>query len=189
LAEECLGRHREWSKKSRDEMEASGGKRKCGQEEWKGRQKKRVQRGSRQKGQEGGEERRPRQCERWIRIDIRAKQHTVGKFNSARGGGSEVTPEEPPTMRRIGNRSVASFDKDSVSTTVISSDGDGLVEEAVEMLNSDSFVITASSNMNDDVQNRADRLEETFESTAMSSMTMRPQKSLLGSANKQGGGW
>jgi hypothetical protein len=48
-------------------METSGGRRKCGQEDWKkDRQRKRVQR-RRQKGQ-GGEEPRLRQCETGLEV-------------------------------------------------------------------------------------------------------------------------
>ena len=60
-----------------------------------------------------------------------------------------------------------SFEKYSDGTAVGSRDIDGLVEKAMEMIDTNGFLIYTSSNININVQNGADRLEETFESTAI----------------------
>ena len=62
---------------------------------------------------------------------------------------------------------VGGFDEDSVGTTVVASDGDSFVQEAVKVFDADSFVITASSDVKIDVQNAADVLEQTFEGAAI----------------------
>ena len=62
---------------------------------------------------------------------------------------------------------MSSFDEDSVSATIIGSDGNGFIEEAVEMFHANSFVVAVSSNMEVDTQNRTDFLEEALESAAV----------------------
>jgi hypothetical protein len=51
---------------------------------------------------------------------------------------------------------------DSVGATIIIRDGNSFAQKAMKMLNTDSFVIAASGDMNGNVQNRTDGLEETL---------------------------
>jgi hypothetical protein len=59
------------------------------------------------------------------------------------------------------------FDEDFVGTAVISSNGDGFVEKAVEFFDTNGFVITAGSNVDVDVEDGTDGLEEAFEGAAI----------------------
>lgn len=97
--------------------------------------------------------------------------HTEVKRESKRTPGGWDTADDVGAINGAVVPSMSSgmigFDKDSVGATVISCNGDGLVEEAVEMLDTCGFVIATSGNVNHDVQNGADRLEETIESSAI----------------------
>ena len=62
---------------------------------------------------------------------------------------------------------MSSFDEDSVSATIIGSDGNGFIEEAVEMFHANSFVVAAISDMEVDIQSRTDLLEQALESAAI----------------------
>jgi hypothetical protein len=63
--------------------------------------------------------------------------------------------------------SMGGFDEDFVGTAVISSNGDGFVEKAVEFFDTNGFVITAGSNVDVDVEDGTDGLEEAFEGAAI----------------------
>ena len=62
---------------------------------------------------------------------------------------------------------MSGFNKDGVSAAIIGSDGNGVVKESMKVLDSDGFVIAASSDMKIDVQNRANLFEEACESAAV----------------------
>jgi hypothetical protein len=62
---------------------------------------------------------------------------------------------------------VRSFDKNRVSATIVGSDSNSFIEESVEVFNSDSFVVAASSDMKVNGKSSADSLEESFKSTAV----------------------
>jgi hypothetical protein len=62
---------------------------------------------------------------------------------------------------------VGGFDENSVGTTIVSSNGNSFVQEAMKMLNTDGFVVAASGNMEVDVQQRADGFENAFEGAAV----------------------
>jgi hypothetical protein len=63
--------------------------------------------------------------------------------------------------------SVRSFDKNRFSAAIVGSDSNSFIEELVEMFNSDSFVVTASSDMKVNGKSSADSLEEAFKSAAV----------------------
>ena len=62
---------------------------------------------------------------------------------------------------------MSGFNKDGVSAAIIGSDGNGVVKESMKVLDSDGFVIAASSNMEIDIEDRADFLEKAFEGAAV----------------------
>ena len=55
--------------------------------------------------------------------------------------------------------SMGSFDEDGVGATIVTGNGDSFVQEAVEVFDTNSFVVAASSDVEIDVQNAADVLE------------------------------
>jgi hypothetical protein len=62
---------------------------------------------------------------------------------------------------------VRSFDKNRVGAAIIGSNSNSFIEESVEMFNSDSFVVAASSGMKVNGKGSADSLEESFKSAAI----------------------
>jgi hypothetical protein len=65
--------------------------------------------------------------------------------------------------------------KPRVSATIVGSNSNSLIEESVEVFNSDSFVIAESSDMKVNGKSSADSLEESFKSAVPSSTTTKPQ--------------
>ena len=63
--------------------------------------------------------------------------------------------------------SMGGFDKKFVSTAVVCSDGYCLVMEAGKVFNTHSLVVTASGNMDVNIENGTDHVEETLESAAV----------------------
>ena len=63
--------------------------------------------------------------------------------------------------------SMGSFDEDSVSATIVGCDGDSFIQKAMKVLDTNSFVVATSGNMDGDVQNGTDGLEEALEGTAV----------------------
>ena len=63
--------------------------------------------------------------------------------------------------------SVSSFHEDGVSATIISSNGDGFIEEAMKVFDADSFVVAFGSDVERDVEEEADGLKQAFESAAV----------------------
>ena len=63
--------------------------------------------------------------------------------------------------------SVRGFDKNRVGATIIGSDSNSFIEESVEVFNSDSCVVAASSDMKVNGKSGADSLEESFKSAAV----------------------
>jgi hypothetical protein len=62
---------------------------------------------------------------------------------------------------------MGSLDEDSVGSTIVGGDGDSFVEKTMEVFDTDSFMIATSSNVNIDIEDGADFVKETFESTAV----------------------
>jgi len=94
-------------------------------------------------------------------IEREAKRAT-----DSRDAADNISTVDGAAVPCIGS-GMGGFDENSVSSTVIGSDGDGFIEEAMEVFDTDSFVVAASGNMDIDIQNGADGLEETFEGTAV----------------------
>ena len=63
--------------------------------------------------------------------------------------------------------SVGGFHENGIGATIVGSDGDSFIEEAMKMLDADSLVIAASGDMKIDIEDAADFFEETFEGTAV----------------------
>ena len=63
--------------------------------------------------------------------------------------------------------SVGSFNKDSVGATIVRCNCSSFVQKPVEVFNANSLVVATSSNMDVNVQDIADRAEETFEGAAV----------------------
>jgi hypothetical protein len=62
---------------------------------------------------------------------------------------------------------VSGFDKDSGSSTVVGGDGNGFVQEAMKLFDTDGFMVATSSNMDFNVQGGTSSLEKSFESAAV----------------------
>jgi hypothetical protein len=62
---------------------------------------------------------------------------------------------------------VRGFDKNRVSAVIVGSNSNSSIEESVEVFNSDSFVVAASSDMKVNGKSSIDSLEESFESAAV----------------------
>ena len=62
---------------------------------------------------------------------------------------------------------MGSFDEDSVGAAIVGSNGDGFIEEPMEVFDTDGLVVTTGSDMEFDMKNCADFLEETFEGAAV----------------------
>jgi hypothetical protein len=67
----------------------------------------------------------------------------------------------------IVSSSVRGFDKNRVSAAIVGSDSNSFIEESVEVFNSDSFVIAASSDMKVNGKSSPDSLEESFKSATV----------------------
>jgi hypothetical protein len=63
--------------------------------------------------------------------------------------------------------SMGSFDEDGVSATIVAGNSNSFIQETVEMFNTNSFVVATSSDVDIDIENRADGFEEAFESAAV----------------------
>ena len=63
--------------------------------------------------------------------------------------------------------SVGGFHENGIGATIVGSDGNSFIEEAMKMLDADGLVIAASGDMKIDVENSTDFFEETFEGTAV----------------------
>jgi hypothetical protein len=63
--------------------------------------------------------------------------------------------------------SVRSFNKNRVSATIFGSDSNSFIEESLQVFNSDSFVVAASSDMKVNGKSSANSLEESFKSAAV----------------------
>ena len=63
--------------------------------------------------------------------------------------------------------SVRGFDKNRVGAAIIGSNSNSFIEESVEMFNSDSFVVAASSDMKVNGKSSANSLEESFKSATV----------------------
>jgi hypothetical protein len=62
---------------------------------------------------------------------------------------------------------VRGFDKNRVGAAIIGSNSNSFIEESVEMFNSDSFVVAASSDMKVNGKSSANSLEESFKSATV----------------------
>jgi hypothetical protein len=62
---------------------------------------------------------------------------------------------------------------------IIGGNSDGLVQKAIEVLNSDSLVVAFGGNIEVDIQKEADGLEEAFEGAAIVDNNNSPQKPIL----------
>ena len=63
--------------------------------------------------------------------------------------------------------SMGCFDEDSVGTAIVASNSNSFVEEAVEVFDTNGFMIATSGYMEIDAEDGADFFEETFEGTAV----------------------
>ncbi len=62
---------------------------------------------------------------------------------------------------------MGSFDKDGVGSAIVGGNGEGFVEETMEVFETNSLVVATSSDMEFDTEDCADFLEEAFESAAI----------------------
>ena len=62
---------------------------------------------------------------------------------------------------------VGSFDKHSVSSMVVGSDGGGFIQKPVKMFDADCFVIAFGGTMESNAEEQANVLEESFECAAV----------------------
>jgi hypothetical protein len=62
---------------------------------------------------------------------------------------------------------VSSFNKNSVSATVIGSNGNGFIQKLVEMFDADGFMVPLGSAMEGDVEEKANLFEEAFKGAAI----------------------
>jgi hypothetical protein len=106
-----------------------------------------------------------------IRSQGRGGAQTQVERKSERSTDSRDTADNISTINGAAVPSVSSsvrgFDKNRVSAAIVSSDNNSLIEEWVEVFNSDSFVIAASSDMKVNGKSSVNSLEESFKSAAV----------------------
>jgi hypothetical protein len=79
---------------------------------------------------------------------------------AADGGNTadNVTTINGAAIPGIGS-SVGGFKKDGIGATIISCNGDGLIQEAVELVSTSSFVVAFGGNVNGNAKKGADGFE------------------------------
>jgi hypothetical protein len=101
----------------------------------------------------------------WGRTETQIKRETKGATDG-RDAAYNIGPINGAAVPGICS-SMSGFNKNGISATVVCSNGDGFVEEAVKMLHTNSVVVPTGGNMDFDVESGADSLEKTFEGTAV----------------------
>jgi hypothetical protein len=95
----------------------------------------------------------------WRKTEIKGE---TKRATDSRNTANNIGAVNRAAVPGVGS-SVGSFDEDCVGTTIVAGNSNSFVEEAVEVLDADSLVIATSSNMEIDIEDRADFFEETFE--------------------------
>jgi hypothetical protein len=93
----------------------------------------------------------------------RKMKRATGSWNAANNVGAVNSRTAIPGT----GGSMSSFGKDGVGATIVGGDGNDFAKEPVKVFNANSLVVAVSSDMNINIQNRANRLEKAFESTAV----------------------
>jgi len=99
------------------------------------------------------------------RAQAKVERETKRSSNSGNTANniSTVNGADVPSV----SSGVRSFNKNGISAAIIGSNSDSFIEESVELFNSDSFVIAASSDVEVNGKSSANSLEESFKSAAV----------------------
>jgi hypothetical protein len=92
----------------------------------------------------------------------RKAERTTDSWDAANNVGAIYGTAVPSIGGGMG-----SLDEDCVGSSIVGGDGDCFVQETMEVFDADSLVIATSGDMNINVEDRANSLEEAFESTAI----------------------
>ena len=92
----------------------------------------------------------------------RKAERTTDSWDAANNVGAIYGTAVPSIGSGMG-----SLDEDCVGSSIVGGDGDCFVQETMEVFDADSLVIATSGDMNINVEDRANSLEEAFESTAV----------------------
>jgi hypothetical protein len=92
----------------------------------------------------------------------RESERPANSWNTANDVGTVDRAAVPGISSGMG-----SLDKHSVSAAIIGRDADSFIQKAMEVFNTNSFVVTTGSHMDINMQKGADSLEDTFEGAAV----------------------
>ena len=99
----------------------------------------------------------------WSRGRTQAEvERETKRAPNGRDAANDVSPIDGATVPSVSG-SVGGFHKNGIGATIVGSNGNGLVEEAVEMLDAIGLMIAASGDMRD----LADFFEQAFEGAAV----------------------
>ena len=94
------------------------------------------------------------------------KSMDIGSLVRGWSGSTRQTEIDGPAVPSISS-SVRGFDENGVGAAIIGGNGNSFVQKAMEFLDTDSFMVAASSNMDFDVEKRTNFLKEALERAAV----------------------
>ena len=97
------------------------------------------------------------------------KAEVVGEAEGpadSRNAANNVSAINGAAVPSVGS-SMGGFDENSVGTAIVTSNSDSFVQEAVEVFDTNGFMIATGCDMEIDAEDGADFFEETFEGTAV----------------------